>query len=77
MGKKLPTINVGLYHISIAQLETNSQYAHIERVALDREGKAAFYLRVLRSGIRVFQRAARQYSLLLIVECNSTKFLPV
>jgi hypothetical protein len=51
--------------------------SHLMVVSPDRKRKAAFDRRIFRLIIRVFQRAACEKRLLTLVECYSTKLLPI
>jgi hypothetical protein len=53
IGRKLPTISAGLLAVSTVQ-QKGSKCLHVPHVTLDRERKAAPYLRIFRLRVWVF-----------------------
>jgi hypothetical protein len=76
MGRKLPTINDGLQTRQLSHLKTHKTSLHVMVVSLDGEREATVNLRTVRH-IGTSQGAARQHSLLLLIEADSAELLPV
>jgi hypothetical protein len=53
------------------------RHSHVEGIALHSEGEATPYLRIFRIWVGVFERAAGQNSLLVVVERDCTELLPI
>lgn len=75
IGRKLPTINEGLYMMSLDNHDKLN--SHLMLISSNGEGEAARYLNILRSDPRRFEAASGQHGLLGMIKRNAAKLLPV